>query len=134
MLAETPLEYTPDTSVKRNLGLIVANVAGWRRVIFLDDDIHVPDHRHLANAASLLGRYAAVGLQIGEFPDNSVVCHAHRAGKGDQETFVGTGALAIDPLGIDVLSPDLQRGLVLPAGRRPTAPGGSCRFGDAGPI
>lgn len=105
VLAETPLEYTPDTSVKRNLGLIIANVVGWRRVVFLDDDIHVPDHRHLANAAFLLGRYAAVGLQIGEFPDNSVVCHAHRAGKGDQETFVGTGALAIDPLAIDSFFP-----------------------------
>lgn len=105
VLADSPLEYTRDTSVKRNLGLVVANAAGWRRVVFLDDDIHVPDHRNLGHAAFLLDRFTAVGLQIAQFPDNSVVCHAHRAGNGGQQTFIGTGALAVDPLSVNSFFP-----------------------------
>ncbi|HEX4702375.1 MAG TPA: hypothetical protein VH352_09640, partial [Pseudonocardiaceae bacterium] len=86
-----------DTSVKRNLALLLANLMGWQRIVFLDDDIDVPDHRDLGRAAHLVSQYDAVGLSIGEFPDNSVVCHAHRATGGDQRTFIGGGALAIGP-------------------------------------
>jgi hypothetical protein len=37
-----------------------------------------------------------VGLSIGGFPDNSVVCHAFREAGGRQDTFIGGGALAVD--------------------------------------
>jgi hypothetical protein len=86
-----------DTSVKRNLALLLANLMEWRRIVFLDDDIEVPDPRDLGRAAHLLDQYEAVGLSIGAFPDNSVVCHAHRATGGDQRTFIGGGALAVGP-------------------------------------
>jgi hypothetical protein len=87
-----------DISLKRNIGLLVAHVTGWRRVLFLDDDITVGDPDHVRAAAGHLGRdgVAAVGLGISDYPDNSVVCHAHRMTGGDQDTFIGGGALAID--------------------------------------
>jgi hypothetical protein len=95
MLARKRFERKTDTSLKRNLGLLFAKSAGWDRVVFLDDDIKVPDPRDLARAAGLVDSYAGVGLEIGGFPDNSVVCHAYRAIGGFQNTFVGGGALAI---------------------------------------
>lgn len=95
MVAGTPFERKTDTSLKRNLGLLFARSAGWDRVVFLDDDIQVPDPDDLARAAGLVDSYAGVGLHIGGFPDNSVVCHAYREVGGFQKTFVGGGALAI---------------------------------------
>lgn len=87
----------PDTSLKRNLGLLLARMRRWRHVLFLDDDI-VDDH------ASLVGRTCdvltdhrleAVGWAYSEFPDNSVVCHAGRLAGLAQDTFIGGGALAV---------------------------------------
>jgi len=95
VLREAGFAYPKDTSAKRNLGLVFARFAGWERVVFLDDDIHLPDPDDLERAAQLLGHYEAVGLEIGDFPDNSVVCHAHRETGGTQTTFIGGGALAV---------------------------------------
>src|ERR1022692_349938 len=83
-----------DTSAKRNLGLMLSHMVGWKRIIFLDDDILVPDPADLSHAVGLLDIYNAVGLSIGGFPDNSVVCHAYRTVGGKQESFIGGGALA----------------------------------------
>jgi hypothetical protein len=96
---EVPFDHKQDDiSLKRNIGLLVAHVTGWRRVLFLDDDITVDDPDHVRAAAGHLGRdgVTAVGLGISHYPDNSVVCHAHRMTGGDQDTFIGGGALAID--------------------------------------
>jgi len=95
MLAGTRLERRTDTSLKRNLGLLLARSVDWQRVVFLDDDIAVADPADLRRAVSLLDRHYAVGLAIGGYPDNSVVCHAHREAGGRQDTFVGGGALAV---------------------------------------
>jgi hypothetical protein len=84
-----------DTSIKRNLGLLLAEVAGWERIVFLDDDITVPRPDDLLDAAGLLASHAAVGLANGGYPDNSVVCHAYREAGGPQDTFIGGGALAV---------------------------------------
>jgi len=97
VLSEAGFAYPKDTSAKRNLGLLFARFAGWERVVFLDDDIHLSDPDDLERAAQLLGQYEAVGLEIGDFPDNSVVCHANRATGGTQATFIGGGALAVGP-------------------------------------
>jgi hypothetical protein len=80
---------------------------GWQRIVFLDDDISVSDPQDLVRAAQLLDQYAAVGLSIGDFPDNSVVCHAHRETGGPQRTFVGAGALAVDTTSISSFFPDI---------------------------
>ncbi|GAA0602370.1 hypothetical protein GCM10010174_18150 [Kutzneria viridogrisea] len=95
MLRNTRFERRTDTSLKRNLGLLLAKVVGWQRVVFLDDDISVPRPEDLTDAAGLLDRYAGVGLANGGYPDNSVVCHAFRTVNGQQDTFVGGGALAV---------------------------------------
>ena len=52
----------------------------------------------LARAAGLLDDYRAVGLANSGYQDNSVVCHAYRAVGGDQDTFIGGGAMMIDTL------------------------------------
>src|SRR5215472_17786576 len=96
LLAGTPFERETDVSTKRNLALVLSHMLRWKRVVFLDDDIRVPDPADLSKAVSLLGTHAAVGLGIGGFPDNSVVCHAFREAGGWQETFIGAGALAVD--------------------------------------
>jgi hypothetical protein len=95
LLARTRFARKTDTSAKRNLGLILSHMIGWERIVFLDDDILVRDPDHLRQAAGLLDTYNAVGLTIGGYPDNSVVCHAYRIVGGKQESFVGGGALVV---------------------------------------
>jgi glycosyltransferase involved in cell wall biosynthesis len=84
-----------DTSLKRNLGLLIARLAGWERILFLDDDIVLPDPTDVAAAAGLLDEHAVVGLANSGMPDNSVVCHALRDIGAAQETFIGGGALVV---------------------------------------
>jgi glycosyltransferase involved in cell wall biosynthesis len=95
-LVGTRFHRDTDLSFKRNLGLLFALLAGWQRIVFLDDDIVVPEPEDLRRAAGLLHRYPAVGLGLAGFPDNSVVCHANRAVGRFQETFIGGGAMAVD--------------------------------------
>jgi hypothetical protein len=95
LLADTIFERKTDVSTKRNLGLMLSHMLRWKRVVFLDDDIRVPNPEDLRTAVSLLDAHAAVGLGIGGFPDNSMVCHAFREAGGRQETFIGGGALAV---------------------------------------
>ena len=95
LLAGTMFERRTDVSTKRNLGLMLSHALRWKRVVFLDDDIRVPNPADLSLAAGLLSSHSAVGLGIGGFPDNSMVCHAFREAGGWQETFIGGGALAV---------------------------------------
>ncbi|WP_146173814.1 hypothetical protein [Saccharothrix carnea] len=96
LLRGTLFRHRTDIGLKRNIGLLVSRLAGWEVVAFLDDDILMPDPRDISAAAGLVcDGYAAVGLHIGGFPDNSVVCHAHRETGGDQGTFIGGGALVV---------------------------------------
>jgi hypothetical protein len=96
LLADTIFERQTDVSIKRNLALLLCHMLRWKHVVFLDDDIRVPDPADLSRAASLLGTHTAVGLGIGGFPDNSTVCHAFREAGGSQDTFIGAGALAVE--------------------------------------
>ena len=107
LLAGTRFDRRTDTSAKRNLGLVLGRLLGWERIAFLDDDIEVPDPDDLARASALLKDYHAVGLAIGGFPDNSVVCHAYRAVGGEQQTFVGGGALVVSTRRNQSFFPDI---------------------------
>jgi hypothetical protein len=107
LLQRTPFARGTDTSHKRNVGLLVARMAGWKHVVFLDDDITIPDHQHLTDAVRLLHTFDGVGLTVGGFPDNSVVCHAHRETGGLQDTFVGGGALAVNATSFESFFPDV---------------------------
>jgi len=88
--------YASDLSIKRNIGLVMARMLGWRRVFFLDDDIrdiNVPD---VHQTVAMLGSYRTAGMRVTNFPDNSVACHAHRMTRGRQDVFVTGAALAVD--------------------------------------
>lgn len=107
ILERTRFERLTDTSLKRNLGLLLARLVGWRRVVFLDDDILVPAHTDLQEAAGLTDTYAGVGLHVAGYPDNSVVCHAYREAGGAQETFIGGGALAVGTRSLTSFFPNI---------------------------
>lgn len=95
LLEGTKFASATDISLKRNIGILFGHLAGWCRIVFLDDDIIVPEPVDLRVAAGLTDVYAGVGLTITGHPDNSVVCHAYRHAGGLQDVFVGGGALAV---------------------------------------
>jgi hypothetical protein len=105
--AGTPFDRNSDTSLKRNVALALSRMAGWQRILFLDDDVEVAGADMLRAAASLLDRYDAVGLRNVGFFDNSVVCHANRYTKGLQPYFVGSGGLLVNTTTIDSYFPDI---------------------------
>jgi hypothetical protein len=93
-----------DLSVKRNLGLLLARLQNWSKIIFVDDDVAesvggrtpgIPTGtaRRLASA---LDRHQIAGLGCRDFPDNSVVCHARRLAGMRQDVFVSGAALAVN--------------------------------------
>ncbi|MBU2662443.1 hypothetical protein KOI35_02860 [Actinoplanes bogorensis] len=99
VLARNGFVHSSDLSLKRNLGLLLGRLIGWRRVLFLDDDITQVKAAELTVAARHLdgGEFRAVGLRNTGFPDNSVVCHAYRAIGAAQDSFIGGGAMIVDP-------------------------------------
>ncbi len=96
-----------DLSRKRNLGLALGRLAGWRTMLFLDDDIVGLDPNTIRRAAATLDHSSAVGMLALDFPDNSVVCHAHRRAGGEQEVFVGGSALAVNLRDTDTFFPEV---------------------------
>lgn len=85
-----------DLSTKRNVGLIIARMLGWQRIFFLDDDIRDVNPADVHSTVSMLGSYPTAGMRVTDYPDNSVVCHAHRMTGGKQDVFVTGAALALD--------------------------------------
>ncbi|MEV6640391.1 hypothetical protein [Amycolatopsis sp. NPDC051371] len=96
-----------DTSLKRNLGLLVSILAGWERILFLDDDIILPQPSDLTAAAGLLAEHPVVGLANAGMKDNSVVCHAVRDAGGKQDTFIGGGALVVGEAAFSSFFPNI---------------------------
>jgi len=125
LLAGTVFKRRSDLSAKRNLALLLASMLGWRRIMFLDDDITGLRIADVQAAVGLLGTYHAVGFRIGGFPDHSVVCHAYRDAGGSQQSFIGGGALAIDVSASSSFFPDIYNDdwffLLDDQGLRPTA-------------
>jgi hypothetical protein len=95
-LADSVFACRSDLSVKRNLALMLSRMLGWSRILFLDDDIIGLNPDGVRAAINLLSTYNAVGLHVGGFPDHSVVCHAFQMAGGQQQEFIGGGALAIE--------------------------------------
>ena len=87
--------YVTDLSTKRNVGLILARMLGWRRIFFLDDDIRDISYPDLQTTVDMLGSYHTAGMRVSNYPDNSVVCHAHRMTGGQQDVFISGAALAV---------------------------------------
>jgi hypothetical protein len=90
-----------DLSLKRNVGLLLARLRGWSKIVFIDDDITLsaPDVERIARQ---LDRSPIAGMQCNNYPDNSVVCHARRLAKLPQDVFL-SGAV----LGVNTAHPDL---------------------------
>ena len=107
LLAGTVFARKTDLSAKRNLALMLSRMAGWSRILFLDDDITGLNPDDMRKASGLLDTHNAVGLRIGGFPDHSVVCHAYREAGGDQQSFIGGGALAVEVNRADSFFPDI---------------------------
>src|SRR5215475_14013284 len=95
MLEGTLFARRSDQSAKRNLALMLARMLEWSRILFLDDDITKLAPSDMRRASGLLDAHQAVGLHVGGFPDHSVVCHAYRQSGGEQQAFIGGGALAV---------------------------------------
>ena len=96
-----------DIARKRNVGLLIARISGWQTVMFLDDDVIGATADEIAVAAALTSRYQAVGFRITDYPDNSVVCHAHRLAGGAQDVFPGGSALLVDVARADTMFPPI---------------------------
>jgi hypothetical protein len=107
LLAGTVFASQADLSAKRNLGVLLSRMLGWSRVLFLDDDITELNPDDVRRASGLLDTHNAVGLQVGGFPDHSVVCHAYLQAGGSQQSFVGGGALAVRLGSNDSFFPDI---------------------------
>jgi hypothetical protein len=88
--------YTTNLSTKRNLGLLLARMVGWKRIFYLDDDIRDIGYPDLQSTVSMLAHYRTAGMCVTAFPDNSAACHAHRATGGAQDVFLSGAALAVD--------------------------------------
>ncbi|MEV4004390.1 hypothetical protein [Actinomadura sp. NPDC049753] len=99
------MEKHTDIAMKRNIGLLLARLCGWRTILFLDDDIRDMEPSLIRRAAALTEQYRVVGFQVPDFPDNSVVCHANRVSGGAQSTFIGGNALLVDTRRADTYFP-----------------------------
>jgi hypothetical protein len=84
-----------DLSAKRNIGLALAHLFGWRKLAFVDDDITFLKKTDIMRLARQLEDHQIAGMVIREFPDNSVVCHARRLGGLPQDVFVSGAVLGI---------------------------------------
>jgi hypothetical protein len=96
-----------DIARKRNVGLLLARLCGWRTVMFLDDDIRRMTASAVSGASTLATRFQAVGFKINYYPDNSVVCHAHRLAGGAQDVFPGGSSLVVDVARSDTMFPPI---------------------------
>jgi hypothetical protein len=94
---------TSDLSSKRNIGLALARMLGWKHIFFVDDDIREISADAILGTVSLLGmegpsgaRHRSASMAVKDFPDNSVVCHARREIGAYQDVFVSGSVLAVD--------------------------------------
>lgn len=85
-----------DLSVKRNLGLLLARLHDWRKILFLDDDVLGMTPRKVTKIAAALDHRPIVGVRLEDYPDNSVVCHANRClPTTNQDVFISGAALGV---------------------------------------
>ncbi|OHV75224.1 hypothetical protein [Pseudofrankia sp. BMG5.36] len=101
----SPTPVPRDLSLKRNLGLLIARLSGWRKIVFMDDDIYGIDPGGLLRASAALNsnRASCFLVESPEGPadslpteDNSAVCHALRLVGGKQNVFASGSALGVN--------------------------------------
>jgi glycosyltransferase involved in cell wall biosynthesis len=87
--------WNRDLSTKRNIGLVLARLVGWTKLMFLDDDIYDVTPEDMASLAAALEDHRISALIPEDFPDNSVVCHANRLGGGQQDVFASASGIGV---------------------------------------
>jgi hypothetical protein len=94
-LSAANIGWTRDLSMKRNLGLVLARLLGWTKLMFLDDDIYGVASGDVVALAAALEDHSVSALIPMWFPDNSVACHAHRLGGGKQGVFASASGIGV---------------------------------------
>jgi hypothetical protein len=89
-------ERDSDLSLKRNIGLILARLLGWTKIMYLDDDISDIRLDQVARISAQLNNHQVAGLVTRRFPDNSVVCHANRLSGANQDNFITGAAMGVN--------------------------------------
>jgi hypothetical protein len=84
-----------DLSAKRNIGLLLARLHGWSKIVFADDDILSLQADSVGRLARQLEDHQVAGMVVREHPDNSVVCHARRLAGRWQDVFVSGAVLGV---------------------------------------
>ncbi len=77
----------------RNYAIILSKVLGYKKVIFMDDDIIVRDDDIIVNIMEKLNEVDFVGAKISGMPDNSLLGHIIRACNIEEEEFLSAGFL-----------------------------------------
>jgi hypothetical protein len=83
-------------SLKRNIGLVLARLRGWTKILFVDDDIQGLTPRDISRFSGSLDRHPVAAMASTFFPDNSVVCHARRLARLGQDVFVSGAVLGVN--------------------------------------
>ena len=94
-LADASSVTTRDLSTKRNLGLVLGRMLGWKRLMFLDDDIYGISTGDVDSLAAALSDHNVSALIPDQYPDNSVACHANRLGGGEQGKFASACSMGV---------------------------------------
>ncbi|WP_132216609.1 hypothetical protein [Kribbella steppae] len=89
-------DRSSDLSVKRNIGLLLARLRGWTKILFIDDDISQIRGQDIARLTGHLDRHPVAAMTSRYFPDNSVVCHARRLAGYRQDVFVSGAVLGVN--------------------------------------
>jgi hypothetical protein len=89
-------ERSSDLSIKRNIGLVLARLRGWKKILFVDDDIYQLRPNDISRLSGWLDRHPVASMASRYFPDNSVVCHARRLAGLGQDVFVSGAVLGVN--------------------------------------
>ena len=89
-------ERESDLSLKRNIGLMLARLLGWTKIMYMDDDIFDIRLDQVAKVSAQLDNHQVTGLVTRRFPDNSVVCHANRLSGANQDNFITGAAMGVN--------------------------------------
>ncbi len=95
LFQEALADRSSDLSIKRNIGLLLGRLRGWRKILFVDDDISHLRPADVGRLTSTLDRHPVASMTTRRFPDNSVVCHARRLAGFEQDVFVSGAVLGV---------------------------------------
>lgn len=86
-----------DLPIKRSFALSHAVAKGHRKVLFIDDDIRIPNEKWLTIGSNCLEHYAMAGCFVEDFLDTSVVGHLEREAGEDVYSFLSGSFLFVRP-------------------------------------